>query len=86
MDLTNEIGRCRHCRTVIDAGRVATAGIDQEPSRPKALPQGSMPSGLKVDDSGSGLVIVWRWFSVTYIVPAFLCVLLDGFLVFVYLN
>ena len=73
------VAKCRHCNSLIDLKQFVThedTGWDHS-----QVPE---PSGLRVDDSGPGLRIVYRWFSFVFIFMAFFCIAWDSFLVFWY--
>lgn len=95
MSLETMAARCPGCGALVDLRGVLpdAAPARQEESQPvlgqrpaltqDALPM-PLPRGLHVEDRGSELVLVRRWFSWVYIFLAFFSVVWNGFLVFWY--
>lgn len=96
MSLETLTGKCQLCHALVDLRTVMpAAGV---PAMAIANPAGAthsaadarapipvpLPARMVVDARGRDLTIVMRWFSWTYIMMAFFCVMWDGFLVFWY--
>jgi hypothetical protein len=87
--------RCPVCQALVDL-RFATPAVAGASLAPAARGGASLaadareplpvplPAGLSVEERGRDLTIVRRWFSWTYLLMLFFCVVWNGFLVFWY--
>ena len=84
IDLATALAKCRACNAVMNfADRLGVkprAGLAPRGERPR-VPQ---PEGIRVEETGNGLRVSWRWFSGMFIFLLFFCIAWDSFLVFWY--
>lgn len=84
MNLASMAAKCRSCGSLFSLGGFVGNDDDRARSdRPSAkdVPQ---PKSIRVDESGSELRIILRWFSPLFFFFLFFCIAWDGFLVFWY--
>jgi hypothetical protein len=88
ISLDRGLAKCRACNSVTSLDeQLSTAGsAGEKPSPPKERkrPKVPLPPHIQVDDTGSSLRIVRRWFSPGIIFLAVFCLCWDSFLVFWY--
>jgi hypothetical protein len=92
MSVQTMAGTCHACHALVDlraavpsAANDGYAGESVQAAAPHPAPLPvPLPARLHVEERGRDLVIVYRWFTWTYIFLAFFCVMWNGFLAFWY--
>jgi len=91
LNIDTAIARCRSCQAVFsfaDALQRDAAARPPRPSVPSTAPRGRrdvpLPRGVTLEETGTGLRFVRRWFQWVVLFLIVFCVVWDGFLVFWY--
>lgn len=82
IDLGTTLAKCRACNTVMNFGSQLGVQARGETARTRSpVPQ---PASFRVEETGNGIRITWRWFAPAFLFLLFFCIAWDSFLVFWY--
>lgn len=84
MNLDTMAAKCRACQALFSLGGVLDDGLERARHDRAVDKNVSQPKAIRVDESGSGLRIVRRWYSPMFFFFLFFCIAWDGFLLFWY--
>ncbi|MCB9852437.1 MAG: hypothetical protein H6819_05030 [Phycisphaerales bacterium] len=84
MNLSTMAAKCRACQALFSLGGVFEESDERARHDRRVDKNVPQPKSIRVDESGSGLRIIRRWYSPLYFFMVFFCIAWDGFLVFWY--